>query len=67
MCELCGYERKYAIKVSDHGQQGSQAIYGVTEREVIKAIWLAGRTTTMPEIHTSNVTLICLTPRHSAL
>ena len=51
VCELCGYERKYAIKVlrgrtSDRGSSGeacggSQAIYGVAEREVIKAIWLA--------------------------
>ena len=50
VCELCGYERKYAIKVlsgrSDCGRKrakrgGSQTIYGVAEREVIKAIWLA--------------------------
>jgi hypothetical protein len=51
VCELCGYERKYAIKVlsgkraimGSKGRKrgGSQAIYGVTEREVIKAIWLA--------------------------
>ncbi len=50
-CELCGYERKYAIKVlsgkiaimGSQGRKrgGSQAIYGVGEREVIKAIWLA--------------------------
>ena len=51
VCELCGYERKYAIKVlggkraiiGSKGRKrgGSQAIYGVAEREVIKAIWLA--------------------------
>ena len=51
VCELCGYERKYAIKVlngkraimgSDGRKRGgSQAIYGKAEREVIKAIWLA--------------------------
>ena len=51
VCELCGYERKYAIKllsgkraiIGSKGREcgGSQAIYGVSEREVIKAIWLA--------------------------
>jgi hypothetical protein len=51
VCELCGYERKYAIKVlsgqraivgsNGHKRGGSQTIYGVAEREVIKAIWLA--------------------------
>jgi hypothetical protein len=51
VCELCGYERKSAIKVlsgkraimGSKGRKrgGSQAIYGVTEGEVIKAIWLA--------------------------
>jgi hypothetical protein len=51
VCELCGYERKYTIKVisgkraimgSDGRKRGgSQAIYGKGEREVIKAIWLA--------------------------
>jgi hypothetical protein len=51
VCELCGYERKYAIKVlrgkraiiGSKGRKrgGSQAIYGEAEREVIKAIWLA--------------------------
>src|SRR4029077_5325583 len=51
VCELCGYERKYAIKMlsgkraiigsSGRKRGGSQAIYGVAEREVIKAIWLA--------------------------
>jgi hypothetical protein len=51
VCELCGYERKYAIKVlrgkraiigsSGRKRGGSRAIYGVAEREVIKAIWLA--------------------------
>ena len=50
VCELCGYERKYAIKVlggkraimGSRGRKrgGSQAIYGVAEREVIKTIWL---------------------------
>ena len=50
VCELCGYERKYAIKVLGGkraiiGSKGrkrgsSQAIYEVAEREVIKAIWL---------------------------
>ena len=53
VCELCGYERKYAIKVlrgkrrmigsSGRKRGGSQAIYGVAEREVIKAIWLAAQ------------------------
>ena len=48
VCELCGYERKYAIKVlggkraiiGSEGRKrgGSQAIYGEAEREVIKAI-----------------------------
>ena len=48
VCELCGYERKYAIKVlrgkraiiGSKGRKrgGSQAIYGEAEREVIKAI-----------------------------
>jgi hypothetical protein len=51
VCELCGYERKYAIKVlsgkraivgsNGHKRGGSQTIYGVAEREIIKAIWLA--------------------------
>jgi hypothetical protein len=51
VCELCGYERKYAIKmlggkraiIGSNGRKrgGSQAIYRVAEREVIKAIWLA--------------------------
>ena len=51
VCELRGYERKYAIKVlsgkraivdsNGHKRGGSQAIYGVVEREVIQAIWLA--------------------------
>ena len=50
-CELCGYERKYAIKVLSGNERlwasgarkrgGSQAIYGEPEREVIKTIWLA--------------------------
>jgi hypothetical protein len=48
VCELCGYERKYAIKVLSGKRAimgskgckrgGSQAIYGEAEREVIKAI-----------------------------
>ena len=49
VCELCGYERKYAIKVlsgkraigGSRKRGGWQAIYGEAEREVIKAIWLA--------------------------
>ena len=49
VCELCGYERKYASKVlrgkravvGSRKRGGSQPIYGVAEREVIKAIWLA--------------------------
>ena len=50
VCELCGYERKYVMKVlsgkraivgSGRKRGGSQAIYGEAEREVIKAIWLA--------------------------
>jgi hypothetical protein len=51
VCELCGYERKYAIKVlsgkraivGSKGRKrgGSQAIYEEAEREIIKAIWLA--------------------------
>ena len=36
VCELCGYERSDGRK-----RGGSQAIYGVAQREVIKAIWLA--------------------------
>ena len=51
VCELCGYERKYASKDFCHGQASgcrqpkawrlAAPIYGVAEREVIKAIWLA--------------------------
>jgi hypothetical protein len=50
VCALCGYERKYAIKVlggkrpiAGSGRRrrgGSPARYGAAEREVIKAIWL---------------------------
>src|SRR5262245_28366620 len=50
VCALCGYERKYAIKVLGgkrpivgsgvRRRGGSPARYGVAEREVIKAIWL---------------------------
>ena len=49
VCVLCGYERKYAIKVlggkrpiggSGVRRGGSPARYGAAEREVIKAIWL---------------------------
>ena len=51
VCELTGYERKYAIKVlsgkrpiAGEGRRqrgGSQRQYGEQERSVIKAIWLA--------------------------
>jgi hypothetical protein len=51
VCALCGYERKYAIKVlggkraiaGSGGRRpgGSQPLYGEAERRVIKAIWLA--------------------------
>lgn len=50
VCALCGYERKYASKLlggkralagkSGRRRGGSQAVYGATEREVIKVIWL---------------------------
>ena len=50
VCALCGYERKYAIKVlggrrpivgsARRRRGGSPARYGAAEREVIKAIWL---------------------------
>jgi hypothetical protein len=49
VCVLCGYERKYAMKVlggkrpiggSGVRRGGSPARYGAAEREVIKAIWL---------------------------
>lgn len=50
VCALCGYERKYAIKVlggkrpivgrSGRRRGGSPARYGAAEREVIKFIWL---------------------------
>lgn len=52
VCEMCGYDRKYAIKLLG-GRRGiagarglkrggSQRRYGAAEREVIKTIWLAG-------------------------
>ena len=51
ICALCGYERKYASKVlagkrpivgnGAKRRGGSQAVYGVAEREVLKVIWLA--------------------------
>ena len=50
VCALCGYERKYAIKVlggkrpiggsGKRRRGGSPARYGAPEREVIKSIWL---------------------------
>jgi hypothetical protein len=50
VCALCGYERKYAIKVLGgkrplvgsgvRRRGGSPARYGAAEREVVKAIWL---------------------------
>ncbi|CAN5435952.1 hypothetical protein BH20VER3_BH20VER3_06170 [soil metagenome] len=50
ICALCGYERKYAIKVlggvrpisgrSGRPRGGSVPVYGEAERAVIKAIWL---------------------------
>ena len=52
VCAMCGYERKYAMKVlggrraiaGGRGLKrgGSQRRYGAAEREVIKTIWLAG-------------------------
>lgn len=52
ICALCGYDRKYAIKVlggkrpvlgtGSRPRGGSCAQYGDAEREVMKAIWLAG-------------------------
>jgi hypothetical protein len=51
VCALCGYERKYAIKVlggkrgiagrGGRRRGGSQPLYGEAERQVLKAIWLA--------------------------
>lgn len=51
ICALCGYERKYASKVltgkrpivGSEGKRrgGSQSVYGVAVREVLKVIWLA--------------------------
>jgi len=50
LCALCGYERKYVIKVlggkrplaGERGLRrgGSVPRYGPAEREVLKAIWL---------------------------
>ena len=49
-CQLCGFERKYAIKLlggkrraqgAIHARSGSKAKYGEAERKVLKAIWLA--------------------------
>ena len=49
ICELCGYDRKYAIKllgrkVPARGGKarrgGSHARYGEADRRVIKGIWL---------------------------
>ncbi len=49
-CELCGYERKYAIKLLGgrrreqgrvRGKSGSKPKYGEAERVVLKGIWLA--------------------------
>jgi len=49
-CQLCGFERKYAIKLLGgkrrvegalNGRSGSKPKYGEAEREVLKAIWLA--------------------------
>ena len=45
--EVCGYERKYAIKLmngslpSPRGRRGRGAVYGAAELAVIKPIWLA--------------------------
>lgn len=51
VCAVCGYERKYAIKVLGGRREiaggrglkrgGSRQRYGAAEREVIKTIWLA--------------------------
>lgn len=50
LCALCGYERKYAIKVLGGKRRiagkvakkaGSAPTYGGAEREVLKTIWLA--------------------------
>ena len=49
-CELCGYERKYAIKLLGgkrraegriRRKSGSKPTYEAAEREVLKVIWLA--------------------------
>lgn len=50
LCELCGYERKYAIKVLGGmrpgprglGQGGARVRYGEAERQVIRQIWRWG-------------------------
>jgi len=51
VCAVCGYERKYAMKVLGGRREiaggrglkrgGSRQRYGAAEREVIKTIWLA--------------------------
>ena len=50
ICALCGYDRKYAMKVlggkrpipgSERSRGGSKRVYGDAERQVIRAIWLA--------------------------
>jgi hypothetical protein len=51
VCALCGYERKYAIKVlggkreiagrSGRRRGGTMPVYAEAERRVLKAIWLA--------------------------
>jgi hypothetical protein len=49
-CELCGYERKYAIKLLGNKRRiggkalksgGARPKYGAEEREVLKVVWLA--------------------------
>ena len=49
-CQLCGFERKYAIKLlggkwraegAVNARSGSKPKYGEAERKVLKAIWLA--------------------------
>lgn len=51
LCELCGYDRKYAIKLLGRKvavrdgkarRGGPRSRYGEAERRVIKDIWLAG-------------------------
>lgn len=51
LCELCGYERKYAIKLlggklpvvggAVRGRGGPRPRYGEAERKIVKVIWLA--------------------------